>query len=279
MTTSMDTSTQVADQQVPVQAQVPQNLSQTKAGDSISIAAKASLLIYGVFAYLVGCAGLVAFILAMAGVIPLGQLVVISHNNLLAVVFNLALISLFGVQHSVMARPFFKRWMTQFFTSASERSTFVLASGVTLLFIIAFWQPVSGSLWNLEGTGASYFIWGLFLFGWSYLFAATFSINHWDLFGLRQMWFAVQEKAYTAPKFTENWMYRYSRHPIMLGVLIGIWSLPEMSNTKLVMSLTLTAYTFIGVAFEERDLIRQFGQRYLDYKNQVGMLFTLKRSS
>jgi protein-S-isoprenylcysteine O-methyltransferase Ste14 len=110
--------------------------------------------------------------------------------------------------------------------------------------------------------------------GWGYLFAATFSINYWDLFGLRQIALELQDKPYTAPEFKEHWMYRYSRHPIMLGAMIGMWCVPEMTATKLILTVTLTFYIFIGVAFEERDLIHQFGDTYRDYKKRVGMFFT-----
>ncbi|RLT94749.1 methyltransferase family protein [Ketobacter sp.] len=237
---------------------------------------KSTLLLYGIASYLIGCAGLVAVILAMAGILPMGSFIVLTDNALLACVINVLLIGLFGLQHSIMARPFFKRAFANTFSAASERATFVWGSGATLLIILALWQPVSGHLWQVESLAGRTILWCLFGAGWSYLFAATFAINHWDLFGLRQIWFAVNDRAYQAPEFKENWMYRFSRHPIMLGALIGMWCVPDMSATKLVMTLSLTAYIFTGLRLEENDLVREFGEQYLEYKKRVGMFFSWK---
>lgn len=248
----------------------------TNFNESLTKSRKSVLIIYGTFSYMIGCAGLVAVILAMAGVLPMGNLVVFTQNNLLACIVNVALIGLFGLQHSIMARPFFKQAFAKVFSQASERATFVWTSGATLLLILALWQPVSGNLWQAQSLAAEITLWILFAFGWGYLFAATFAINHWDLFGLRQIWFAVNDKAYESPEFKENWMYRFSRHPIMLGALIGMWCVPDMSATKLVMTLSLTAYIFTGLRFEENDLIREFGSQYLEYKKRVGMFFSWK---
>lgn len=244
--------------------------------ETLSTLRKGSLIVYGVFSYMIGCAGLVAQILAMAGIIPMGSLLVFTDNNIAAIVVNILLIGLFGVQHSVMARPFFKQAFRKAFGYASERATFVWGSGLVTLVIVGLWQPVTGTLWHFETGVGLMVMWGLFLLGWGYLFAATFAINHWDLFGLRQVWFAVQDQPYCAPEFRENWMYRYSRHPIMLGALIGLWCVPEMTATKFVMTALFTLYIFIGVSFEEKDLIREFGDRYLQYKNRVGMFFSWK---
>ena len=240
-----------------------------------SIAKKAALWGYGITSYLVGFGGMLAIIFAMAGFIPLGQVAPFIENSALAVAFNIALTFLFGLQHSIMARPWFKHILHQYLGQACERSTFILASGLVSIFMIALWQPVGGVVWQADSTLAMIALWVLFAGGWSYLMAATFAINHWDLFGLRQIWFAAQGHPYVAPEFKEGWMYGFSRHPIMLGVLMGIWFLPTMSATQLVLSISFTAYIFIGVWFEEKDLLQQFGQRYADYKQRVGMFFTL----
>lgn len=236
---------------------------------------KPLLAIYGVVSYLIGFSGLMALILTMAGLLPMASWVVLTNNSAVAVVINILLTGLFGLQHSVMARPFFKQAFQRWFGQASERSTFVWTSGATLLLVLALWQPVPGEVWAAETTSGLAVMWSLFLLGWTYLFAATFAINHFDLFGLRQIWFVIMDRPYEPTVFKENWMYRYSRHPIMLGVLIGLWCVPEMTASKLVLTLTMTAYVFIGVMYEERDLMQSFGARYSDYKQRVGMFITL----
>lgn len=235
-----------------------------------------SLLAYGLISYTIGCAGLAAIILGMAGLLPMGSIVSLTDNNALAIVINIICVSLFGLQHSIMARPKFKAVFHRLFGEAGERSTFIWSSGVVSLVLVVFWQPVEGTLWSVQSPWAEAVLWCGFVFGWAYLLAATFAINHWDLFGLRQVWLAARNIPYTNPEFNESWMYRYSRHPIMLGVLIGIWCVPTMPATQFVLTLLFTVYIFIGLWFEERDLIAQFGERYLAYKRRVGLLFTIK---
>ncbi len=231
-----------------------------------------ALLGYGALSYLVGVAGLSTIIFAYAGLIPLG-LIPLTNETSGAIAINIALLLLFGLQHSIMARPKFKNWLNQFLPESTQRSHFVWTSGVVSAILVAFWQPIEGQLWQVEG-GVAWSLWVVFGFGWAYLLAATFAINHFDLFGLRQVWLAAQNKPYEQVPFKERWMYRFSRHPIMLGVLIGIWALPSMSASLFMMSVGLTLYIAIGLYFEERDLIRAWGDRYRDYKNRVGLLFT-----
>lgn len=238
-----------------------------------SFARQFALASYSLLAYLVGVAGLSTIILAYAGLIPLGLLTVTS-NPWLAGAINIALLVLFALQHSIMARPAFKNWLNRYLPEATQRSHFVWTSGVVSAILVVCWQPLAGEIWQFEGY-AAWAIWAVFGFGWAYLLAATFAINHFDLFGLRQAWFAIQGTAYQPVAFKEHWMYRYSRHPIMLGVLIGIWALPSMSASLLMMSIGLTVYIAIGLYFEERDLIKLWGKQYLDYRNRVGLLWTL----
>jgi protein-S-isoprenylcysteine O-methyltransferase Ste14 len=239
--------------------------------------AKAALILaYGLISYAIGCAGLAAIILAMAGLLPMGSIVPLVDNNFFAILINIACVSLFGLQHSIMARPGFKVVFHRWFGEAGERSTFIWSSGVVSIILVVLWQPVDGTLWSVQSPLVQTILWCGFAFGWTYLLAATFAINHWDLFGLRQVWLAARNIPYTSPEFKENWMYRYSRHPIMLGVLIGIWCVPTMPATQFVLTVLFTVYIFVGVWFEERDLIAQFGERYVAYKRRVGMLFTFK---
>jgi len=239
------------------------------------LAKKIMMLTYGVVSYGIGVAGLGAIILLLAGLIPAG-LFQVTSNTVVAVVINMGLVCLFGLQHSIMARSKFKLFFAKLFGVASERSTFIWSSGVVSLILVCGWQNVDGVIWSVNSAISQTLMWIGFCFGWAYLLGATFAINHWDLFGLRQVWLAATGKVYSEPVFKENWMYRYSRHPIMVGVLIGIWIIPEMTASKLVLSVSFTLYIFVGLWFEERDLIRNLGETYLDYKRRVGMFITLR---
>jgi len=234
-----------------------------------------ALVTYSLVSYLIGVAGLALLILETAGVVPLGVLR-LADSPSSATVIDVGLLLLFGVQHSVMARESFKKRLYQILPAALERSTFVWTSGAAMGATVLLWQPIDGLVWQTSGL-ASWLLLGGGVLGWAYLFGATFAINHWDLFGLRQSWLAARGEEYTNVAFKERWMYRYSRHPIMLGVLIGIWSIPTMTATQFFLSAGLTLYVAIGVYFEERDLIRQWGQSYLNYKRRVGALFSMPR--
>ncbi len=237
---------------------------------------RAAILAYSGICYAVGFSSLMLLILATAGLLPLGNMVAIPGSTLAAVMINIALLLLFGLQHSIMARPAYKRWSERYLNPALERSNFVLMSGLALIVVVACWQPIEGLAWQASGT-TSLVVWLGFIFGWGYLFAATFAINHFDLFGLRQAWFAFQGRAYEPVVFKENWMYRFSRHPIMVGVLIGMWCVPTMTGSKLMLALGMSLYIAVGLYFEERDLIRQWGKQYVDYRKRVGALFTLPK--
>lgn len=241
-----------------------------------SLAKRGSILAYGIASYAIGFAGLVYVILACANIIPLGQLLPMELHPVFAIVINLALTCLFGLQHSIMARPAFKERFSHCFGAACERSTFIWSSGLVLFMVVSAWQPVGGTIWQAESFAAQAAIWSVFSFGWFYLFAATFAIDHFDLFGLRQVWAAARGKPYQEPVFKQSWMYKFSRHPIMLGALIGMWAVPTMTGSHLVFALTFTVYVIIGVGYEERDLIKNFGKTYLEYQKEVGMFFTLK---
>jgi len=235
----------------------------------------AALLAASVLCYGLGVGGLGALILAMAGLVPLGLLAVTAPGSAAAVAIDLALILVFGVQHSVMARPAYKRWSNRHLHPALERSAYVLASGLALLLLVAGWQPLDGAMvWSLDGA-AAIAGWVAFVFGWGYLFAATFAINHFDLFGLRQAWFGARGRAYEPVPFVEHWMYRYSRHPLMLGALIGLWTAPSMSCDQATVATGMTLYLAVGLWFEERDLVRQWGRHYQAYRARVGTFFTL----
>lgn len=230
------------------------------------------VLLYSLAAYVIGSAALLWLIISLTSLYPLTASPFIIESQAAAVLFNIGLLLLFGLQHSIMARPAFKQWWTRRIVPAAERSTYVLGAGVTLSLLVWLWQPVEGLVWSVSQPEWRMALWGLFIFGWLYLLAATYVTNHYDLFGLRQAWLYLRGKPYTPVPFVRRWMYRYSRHPMMAGILLGIWATPQMSASHLVLAMGFTLYIAIGVAFEERELLEQFGDKYLYYRKQAGAL-------
>ena len=189
-----------------------------------------------------------------------------------ALLTNFALILLFGLQHSVMARPAFKRWIKRYMPAAVERSTFVLISSIALGLIMLFWQPMGGVIWQITNPVAKGLIQGLYLTGWVFMVWATFLINHFDFFGLRQAYCVYRKKWYVAPDFSTPAAYRVVRHPIYLGWLVVFWATPVMTICHFMLSAALTAYMAVGIWFEERDLIREHPD-YAQYRRKVPALF------
>ena len=189
-----------------------------------------------------------------------------------ALLVNLGLLGLFAVQHSVMARRGFKRWWTTIVSPAVERSTFVLAATVCLALLLWQWRPMPATVWAVLDPRAASAIWGLFWLGWGILFLSTFLINHFELFGLMQVVARITGHEMPAPEFRTPLLYRYVRHPIYLGFVLSFWAAPVMSQGRLLFALGATGYILVGVWFEERDLIHQFGDRYRAYREQVGMI-------
>jgi len=231
------------------------------------------ILLYGVVSYFLGVAGLACIILALVGHVPYGFLWVGEPIALNPVIWNLILVTLWGVIHTGMARPGFKSKITRFIPEPAERATYVLIAGLTSAALIGFWQAVPGQVWHVEAVWAVYALWGLFGFGWVFLLAATFAINHFDLFGLRQVSLNFRRVPRPDLKFVKRAMYQYIRHPIQTGVFIGIWATPSMSMTQLVLSLGFTAYIFVGLWFEERDLVAEHGENYINYRKETGSIF------
>ena len=230
------------------------------------------VLLYGLTGYFVGLVSLLWFILAMGGLAPTAFGPLHSTSTISAIGINVGLIVLFGLQHSIMARPGFKAFMRRSMPQATERSTFLLFTGITLIFAIVYWQPVPGLIWQVESTGLMIGLWTLYGLGWTYLLLATFATNHFELMGLRQTYFYIRNIPYQKIKFTNKYMYSYSRHPMMLGLLIGMWCVPVMSVSQFVMASLFTLYVFIGIFFEEKDLAKEFGNSYEKYKKEVATL-------
>jgi protein-S-isoprenylcysteine O-methyltransferase Ste14 len=188
-----------------------------------------------------------------------------------ALLVNLGLLGLFAVQHSLMARPFFKRWLTRFIPQAAERSTFVFASSLALIALFAFWQPMGGLIWSIENPQAQILLHVLFAFGWLLVLVSTFLINHFDLFGLRQVWLNLHKKPYTQLRFGTPVLYRLVRHPLYLGFILGFWATPVMTVAHLVFALATTGYILIAIQLEEHDLMNAHPE-YAEYRRKVPML-------
>lgn len=189
-----------------------------------------------------------------------------------ALAIDVALIALFGIQHSVMARPGFKAGWTRIIPAPVERAGYCLATALVLLALFVFWHPIGGTVWSVENPALRGVLWALFGLGWALLFLATFLINHFELFGLAQGWRSMRGKAETAAHFKEPFLYKSVRHPIYTGLLLGIWATPDMTGSHLLLAVGLTVYIWIGISYEERDLTRTFGEVYVSYQRRVGAL-------
>jgi protein-S-isoprenylcysteine O-methyltransferase Ste14 len=188
-----------------------------------------------------------------------------------ALSIDLALLGLFAVQHSVMARQWFKSAWTRIVPAPVERSTYVLFSSLALLLLFWKWQPIGGVLWSIESTSGRLAIQSFFGFGWVTVLVATFLINHFDLFGLRQVWLYLCGRPYTPLKFGTPGLYRLVRHPLYVGWLLVFWSAPVMTVAHLVFAIATTAYILVAIQFEERDLVRLHGE-YSEYRRRVPMI-------
>lgn len=193
-----------------------------------------------------------------------------------ALIIDLVLLGAFAVQHSVMARPGFKAVWTRIVPRSIERSTYVLFSSLLLALICWQWRPLPATIWNVSSSHvlASALI-ALFWLGWLVLLLSTFMINHFDLFGLRQVYLRMRALEYSPPHFKESALYRIVRHPIMLGFLIAFWATPRMSLGHLIFSAATTGYILIGIALEERDLTAAHGEQYRAYRSRVPMLIPI----
>lgn len=228
-----------------------------------------AVLIYGILGYTAGCFGLFWLILGAGGLVPVGISDWQSDSLSTAILVNIGLIALFGFQHSIMARSGFKKWLTGIIPNSAERATYMLMSGIVTCIAIFFWQTIPGTLWQVENEIATTALYALYGFGVVYLLLSTLVTNHFELMGLRQVYLYFRNKPYTALPFTSKYMYRYSRHPMMLGMLILLWAIPVMSATHFVLSVLFTIYMAVGVYLEERDLVKNFGETYRKYKKDI----------
>ncbi len=232
--------------------------------------------LYGAVAYLIFFA---TFVYAIGFVSGIGVPKTIDTGGtepaIAALLVNLALMSIFAVQHSVMARRQFKAWWTQFVSPAVERSTYVLASSLALILLIWQWRPLPQTIWHVSDANAAGVLYALEAIGWLMVLSSTFLINHFELFGLHQVANNLTGKPMPSAKFVTPMFYKVVRHPIYLGFIIAFWATPRMSVGHLLFAAVTTTYIFIGIWLEERDLVATFGDEYRQYRERVGMILPL----
>jgi protein-S-isoprenylcysteine O-methyltransferase Ste14 len=241
---------------------------------------KVIIFIYGIISYLVF---LIAFLYAIGFV---GNIVVpksidsgVETTLFSSLFINVILLSVFALQHSIMARPQFKKWFTTIISPAMERSTYILLSSLALLLIYWQWQPITTIVWKMENEIVSLFLTGIFFLGWLIVLLSTFMINHLELFGLAQIFDNLKNKKTPNPKFQTNYLYKLVRHPLMLGFLIAFWATPTMTVGHLLFTLVTTIYIFVAVKYlEEKDLKKVIGKDYETYQKEVPMIIPFTKT-
>ncbi|MDH2415092.1 methanethiol S-methyltransferase [Nocardioides sp. CER19] len=232
--------------------------------------ARIATLAYGALAYLAFVASLAYTTLFLAGVaVPKGVDDGPDAPVWLALVVDLTLMSLFAVQHSVMARPWFKRAWTTVVPPSMERSTYVLASSAVVALLLWQWRPLPHEVWSADPTWARLLLWAGYVAGWVVLLVSSFLIGHFDLFGIKQVVARWRATTYREGEFRTPGLYRYVRHPLMVGFLIAFWSTPDMSIGRLLFATVASAYIVVAVRFEEHDLRLQLGEPYTEYADRV----------
>lgn len=237
------------------------------------------VLIYGLLSYAVGLGGLVWFALFIGGWDFLPRHIDSESAGPLgvALLINMGLLAIFVVQHSVMARLTFKRRWTKIILPAAERSTYLFLSGIIMALFCLYWQPVEGVIWQVDNQVGKIILISVYVIGWTIPVLASFMINHFELFGLQQVYFNLINKPVPPPNFTEKLFYKVVRHPIQLGTLVGVWSTPVMTMTHFMLSVGLTVYVMISLNYEERDLVTSLGDKYKDYQQRVPMIIPFSK--
>lgn len=233
---------------------------------------KTLIFLYGLIAYVAFLVVILYSIGFVANVVvPVAIDSAPTGDPVKSLIIDLALLGVFAVQHSVMARTGFKKWWTKIIPEPAERSTYVLLSSAALALLFYYWQPLGGQVWKVTDQAAVTLLYSIFALGWVIVFLSSFLINHFDLFGLRQVTCYLLGKPCTPLDFKVPFLYKYVRHPLYLGLILAFWATPDMTLTHLFFALATTAYIFVGIQFEERDLVKML-PGYQSYRDRVPMI-------
>jgi protein-S-isoprenylcysteine O-methyltransferase Ste14 len=233
-------------------------------------------MLYGVVAYALFL-GTIVYAIGFVGNIAVPKTIDSGETGPIgvALVVDTLLLALFAIQHSVMARPAFKRWWTLFVPQAVERTTYVLLASLILVLLYWQWRPITGVIWSVSNPTIAAILQAIFWLGWALVLMSTFLINHFELFGLRQVFARLRNRSLPEPEFRTPLFYKATRHPLYLGFILAFWATPVMSAGHLLFAIGSTGYIFIGIWLEERDLVATFGDQYRRYRQQVSMLIPL----
>jgi protein-S-isoprenylcysteine O-methyltransferase Ste14 len=223
-------------------------------------------IFFATFLYLIAFVGNIAAVPRTVDVGPAAPVAA-------ALVIDIALIALFGVQHSVMARPGFKTWWTRVVPPPAERSVYVLMASAVLIILFAFWRPIAGTVWSVTSPLGAGVLWALFALGWGIVLISTFLLNHFELFGLQQAWLHLRGRQAEPPELRQPMLYKWIAHPLYAGFFLAFWATPRMSYGHLLLAAGMSAYMLIAIRYEERDLTGFYGEDYTRYRKGVGMIF------
>jgi protein-S-isoprenylcysteine O-methyltransferase Ste14 len=254
---------------------------------------RVSYLLFGIFAYLLFLAAILYGIgfVGDLDVVPKGindaptqqaaesPDVTEAQHVVTALVVNLSLLLLFAVQHNVMARPWFKNWWTRFVPKPIERSAYVAAASLILMLLYWQWRPITEVVWDVQNVYGRRAIWAVYFAGWAIVFLSSFVIDHFELFGLKQVWLYYKGRENVSAPFSERLLYRWVRHPLMLGFIIAFWAAPTMTLGRLLFALVNTIWILVAIRIEERDLARYLGEPYREYRERTPMLLPLPRKT
>ena len=223
-------------------------------------------IFFATFLYLIAFVGDIAAVRRTVDVGPAAPVAA-------ALFIDIALIALFGVQHSVMARPGFKTWWTRVVPPPAERSVYVLMASAVLIILFAFWRPIAGTVWSVTSPLGAGVLWALFALGWGIVLISTFLLNHFELFGLQQAWLHLRGRQAEPPELRQPMLYKWIAHPLYAGFFLAFWATPRMSYGHLLLAAGMSAYMLIAIRYEERDLTGFYGEDYTRYRKGVGMIF------
>jgi len=223
-------------------------------------------IFFATFLYLIGFVGNIA---AVPRTVDIGPAAPVAA----ALAIDIALIALFGLQHSVMARPGFKAWWTRVVPPPAERSVYVLMASAALIILFSFWRPIAGTAWSVTNPLGEALLWALFALGWGIVLLSTFLLNHFELFGLQQAWLHLRGRQAEPPELRQPMLYKWIAHPLYAGFFLAFWATPRMSYGHLLLAAGMSAYMLIAIRYEERDLTGFYGEDYTRYRKNVGMIF------